>query len=320
MDLLRLDNLVCSYGDFVAFQAESLRLEPGAIGLLGPNGAGKSTLLKVLLGLLPPSRGNAELLGLSVRRRARELRGRIGYVSENDAFVHGVTAIEFVALAGRLQGLPWRDARRRAHEVLAYLAVDDAAYRATEDLPTGVRQRIHLAQALVHDPELLVLDEPTNGLDPAGRSAMLKLVQELHRDFGKSVILSSHLLNDVESVCESVVIVSRGRVLAAGRVEDLAGRPRGRYRLTVRGPPEPFSSSLQEAGAKVESAACREAGRSSLLLSVPDGFPTERLFGIADRIRGDGPDGGRVVICALEPVRERLADLFQRVLDEATPS
>ncbi|MBI4603822.1 MAG: ATP-binding cassette domain-containing protein, partial [Planctomycetes bacterium] len=148
--LLRLEKLTRYYGSLLALRADQVALEPGAVGLLGPNGAGKSTLLKVLLGLLPPSGGRAEVLGLDVRARSREIRARVGYVSEVECFVPGLPAVELVALAGEVAGMPRKDAHRRAHEVLAYLGVEESRYRKVEELPTGMRQRVQLAQALVH--------------------------------------------------------------------------------------------------------------------------------------------------------------------------
>src|SRR6202011_2195418 len=199
------------------------------------NGAGKSTLLKILLGLLPPSSGSGRILGLDLGRSGVELRRAVGYMPEADALVPGLRGAEYVALAGELYGMPPREARRRAHEVLTYLELEDAPYRLLEEYSTGMKQRLKLAQALVHDPPVLLLDEPTSGLDPSGRDAMLRLLLALGRDHGKSVLLSTHLLGDVERVCETVLILHQGRVLLQGGVEEVRTRRQDRHRLQVQG-------------------------------------------------------------------------------------
>src|SRR5437588_4609657 len=194
MSFIDLNHVSRWYGTQRALQDVSLHLEPGRIGLLGPNGAGKSTLLKILLGLLPPSSGTGRVLGLGLTEGGPELRRAIGYMPEADALVPGLRGADYVALAGELYGMPRREAQRRAHEVLTYLELEDARYRQLEEYSTGMKQRLKLAQALVHDPPLLLLDEPTSGLDPEGRDAMLRLLFSLGRDHGKSFILSTHLL------------------------------------------------------------------------------------------------------------------------------
>src|ERR1700716_790883 len=188
------------YGTQQALCDVTLRLEPGRIGLLGPNGAGKSTLLRILLGLLPPSGGHGSFLGHKLGENGVELRRAVGYMPEADALVPGLRGADYVALAGELYGMPRREAQRRAHEVLTYLGLEDARYRRLEEYSTGMKQRLKLAQALVHDPPVLLLDEPTSGLDPSGREAMLRLLLSLGREHKKSFILSTHLLGDVERV------------------------------------------------------------------------------------------------------------------------
>ena len=201
---------------------------PGRIGLLGPNGAGKSTLLKILLGLLPPSSGSGRVLGQRPRPfDGIDLRRAVGYMPEADALVPGLRGAEYVALAGELYGMPPREAQRRAHEVLTYLELEDARYRRLEEYSTGMKQRLKLAQALVHDPPVLLLDEPTSGLDPSGRDAMLRLLLTLGREHGKSILLSTHLLGDVERVCETVLILHQGRRAAPGRRRGGADAPSG---------------------------------------------------------------------------------------------
>ncbi|HVR74781.1 MAG TPA: ABC transporter ATP-binding protein [Planctomycetota bacterium] len=320
MDLLRLESLTRYYGSLLAFKADEVALPRGAVGLLGPNGAGKSTLLKVLLGLLPPSSGGAEVLGLDVRTRSAEIRSRVGYLSESECLVPGLTAVEFVALAGEVAGMPRRQAHRRAHEVLACLDVEEARYRKVEELSTGMKQRVQLAQALVHDPECLILDEPTNGLDPGGRRAMLELIRCLHRDFGKSVILSSHLLDDVERVCDSVIIVDRGSVVAHGRMDVLRAHIRNRWRLGVTGGAAPFLERLQAAGVTAREETRPGVEGHEILAEVPAGFAPRRFFEVWLEAAGDAtgaPDDARgPVLTSLVPLEEKLSDLFQRVISE----
>src|SRR5579884_2459540 len=229
--MIDLRNLSRWYGNFQALRDVSFQLAPGRIGLLGPNGAGKSTLLKILLGLLPPSSGGGRVLGHALGEDSAALRRAIGYMPEADALIPGLRGAEYVALAGELYGMPRREAQRRAHEVLTYLELEDARYRRVEEYSTGMKQRVKLAQALVHDPPMLLLDEPTSGLDPSGREAMLRLLLTLGRDHGKSILLSTHLLGDVERVCETVVILFAGKVRGQGGVRDLCARRHDRYRL-----------------------------------------------------------------------------------------
>src|SRR5947209_13219482 len=193
-----LDHISRWFGTNQALRDVSLKLEPGRVGLLGPNGAGKSTLMKILLGLLPPSSGSGQVLGRDLRGPGIELRRAIGYMPEADALVPGLRGADYVALAGELYGMPRKQALRRAHEVLTYLDLGEARYRRLEEYSTGMRQRLKLAQALVHDPPALLLDEPTSGMDPAGRDAMLDLLLRLGRDHGKAILLSTHLLGDVQ--------------------------------------------------------------------------------------------------------------------------
>ena len=205
-----------------ALKGLSLSLEEGIVGLLGPNGSGKSTLLKTLLGLLEPSSGGGSVLGVALGTpEAARLRGRIGYMPEYDALIEDATAYEQVAFWGELSGLDPESARDRSHEVLYFVGLDEARYRAVSGYSTGMRQRVKLAQALVHSPELVFLDEPTNGLDPDGRRRMLELVLKVHAELGTGVILASHLLGDVERVADQLVILDKGLISASGSMAGL---------------------------------------------------------------------------------------------------
>ena len=208
------------YGRITALEGVTLSVEPGLVGLLGPNGAGKSTLISVLLGQTPASSGRARVLGLDVRRQQRAIRRRVGFVPENDCLIPGMSGTGYVYYTGRLAGMSHGDAMQRTHEVLDYVALDEARYRPSEGYSAGMKQRLKLAQALVHDPDLLFLDEPTNGMDPQGRQIMLSLISDLG-NAGISVLLSSHLLPDVQRVCERVIIMGGGEILTSGRIAEM---------------------------------------------------------------------------------------------------
>jgi ABC-2 type transport system ATP-binding protein len=281
--LINLDRISRVFGSFQALADVSLKLKPGRIGLLGPNGAGKSTLLKVLMGLLPPSSGSGRVLDQEIaagpeKEANYELRRLIGFMPEADALVPGLRGVEYVALAGELCGMPRRQAQRRAHEVLTYLELEDARYRLLDEYSTGMKQRIKLAQAIVHDPPVLLLDEPTSGLDPSGRDAMLRLLLELGRDFGKSFILSTHLLADVETVCEQVVILMNGQVRGQGSVAELCTRRQDRYLLQIQGDTEGFKRSMGLEGVQVHN----DNARGELRVTVPAGWSTRAFFVIAE--------------------------------------
>jgi ABC-2 type transport system ATP-binding protein len=249
--VVTLEDVTVVYGKQAALRNVTARFPPGAVGLLGPNGAGKSTLIKALLGFVVPQRGRMRVLGHDVAQAGLDIRARVGYVPESDAYIPGMNAVSFVAYCGELAGLPRADAVQRAHEVLFYVGLGEARYRNVETYSTGMKQRIKLAQALVHDPDLLLLDEPTNGMDPRGRDEMLELVYDLGHNKGVNMILSSHLLPDVEFACDHVVVVDKGAVAAAGPIASLK-QPRGQvFELRVKPPAgglEPFLARLAAAG------------------------------------------------------------------------
>src|SRR5215212_824222 len=248
--VVTLEGVTVTYGKNRALREVTSSFAAGAVGLLGPNGAGKSTMLKALLGFLVPERGRLRVLGLDVAESPLEIRARVGYMPESDSHIPGMNAVSFVAYCGELAGLPRVDAMQRAHEVLFYVGLGEARYRNVETYSTGMKQRIKLAQALVHDPDLLFLDEPTNGMDPKGRDEMLELVRDLARNKGVNVIVSSHLLPDIEYTCESVVVMDKGRVVAQGPIDSLK-QPRGQvFELRVKAPagPAAFIEALRAAG------------------------------------------------------------------------
>jgi ABC-2 type transport system ATP-binding protein len=304
--LIDLQQLSRSFGSQPALRSVSLRLGPGRIGLLGPNGAGKSTLLKILMGLLPPSSGGGTVLGHDVRTAGAVLRRAIGYMPEADALIPGLRGAEYVALAGELYGMPRREAQRRAHEVLTYLDLEDARYRRLEEYSTGMKQRLKLAQALVHDPPLLLLDEPTSGLDPAGREGLLKLLLSLGKEHGKSLLLSTHLLGDVEQVCETVVILHHGEVLQHGSVGELCANRQDRYKLQIEGDCTAFREELRLEGVQI----IHDNGRGELRVAVPPGWITRAFFALADN--------HRVLLRGLQRDDETLEELFFRTVGTST--
>ncbi|MFL5327457.1 MAG: ABC transporter ATP-binding protein [Gemmataceae bacterium] len=301
--LAELVGVTRRFGSVTALDNISIRLSQGRIGLLGPNGAGKSTLLKLLMGMLPPTDGRGTVLGLPLG--SWQLRQRVGFMPEADALVPGLKGVEYVALAGELYGMPTAQARRRAHEVLTYLELEEARYRLLEEYSAGMKQRLKLAQALIHDPPVLLLDEPTSGLDPAGREAMLRLLVRLGREHDKSIILSTHLLHDVEQVCEQVVILHEGKVRGQGTVRELCQSRQDRYRLQIFGDPGVFIDELALEGVQVLA----NNGRGELRVAVPAGWTTRGFFALADNhgvtLRGVARDD------------EDLEEMFHRVIGPA---
>src|SRR5687767_1924724 len=246
--VVQAERLSVRYGKNRALNEVTATFPTGAVGLLGPNGAGKSTLLKALLGFLVPEQGSMRVLGLDVATSPLEIRERIGYMPESDAHIPGMNAVSFVAYCAQLAGLPAVDAMQRAHEVLYYVGLGEARYRNIETYSTGMKQRIKLAQALVHDPDLLFLDEPTNGMDPKGRDEMLELIRDISHNKGMNLILSSHLLPDVEYVCDHVVVLDSGRIAAQGPIGALKGRAGRIFELRVKGEAGSFLDALTAAG------------------------------------------------------------------------
>jgi ABC-2 type transport system ATP-binding protein len=302
---LELQKISRWFGSQQALADVTLQMAPGRLGLLGPNGAGKSTLLKILLGLLAPSAGQGKVMGHDILKEGSRLRRIIGYMPEADALIPGMPGVDYVALAGELYGMARRQAQRRAHEVLTYLDLEDARYRKLEEYSTGMKQRLKLAQALVHDPPVLLLDEPTSGLDPAGREGMLNLLLSLGRDHGKAFLLSTHLLGDVEKVCEGVMILHQGKVLCHGGVSDLCRRRHDRYRVQVFGESEAFVKDLISEGVQIIS----DNGKGEWRLTVPASWVPRNFFTLADN--------HRLVIRGLQPDDEDLEEMFHRVIQES---
>ena len=222
MTLIATEALTKRYANGVtALDGLTVDVRPGIVGLVGANGAGKSTLMKILLGLLEPTSGAARVLGLDPAKETEQVRQRVGYMPESDCLPPDMTAAEFVTHMARISGLPKTAARERASEALRHVGLYEERYRQIGGYSTGMKQRVKLAQALVHDPDLLLLDEPTNGLDPAGRDAMLSLIHRIGTEFGISVVVCSHLLGEVERICDSLVAIDGGRLLRAAEISSM---------------------------------------------------------------------------------------------------
>jgi len=263
VSLIVTRGLVKEFGPVRALGPLDLDMEPAAWGLVGPNGAGKTTLILSLLGLARPTAGSVRVLGLDPTAVALDVRSRVGFVPEGDAYVPGYTGVGFVAFCGAVQGMRRADALGRAHEVLDYVGLGEARYRKVSEYSTGMRQRAKLAAALVHDPELLILDEPTNGLDPAGRKEMLALLRELAHEHRIPLLYASHVLPDVQEVCDRILILDAGRARFQGPTETLLAAAERSYDVSLRGDAERVAALLRAKGVEVSAP---EPGRLRVVL------------------------------------------------------
>lgn len=250
--LFELTNVKKSYGPIRALDGISIEMPHGAIGLLGPNGAGKTTLIRTLLGLITIDAGAGHVLGLDIRRERMDIRQLCGLVPEDECLFPALAGVDFVAYAGELAGMSPRPAMQRAHEVLDYSGLGEARYRRVESYSTGMKQRLKLAAAIVHDPKLLILDEPTNGMDPKGREEMLELTRDLAHNKGMSLLFASHLLPDVEHVCDYCLVLGRGRALASGNIVEMKASHERRFVLRVKDDMDGFALRLQQLGCATE--------------------------------------------------------------------
>ena len=301
--VVELDRVSVKYGRGFALRDVSAVFPPGAVGLLGPNGAGKSTMIKALLGFVTPDQGEMRVLDLDVKRSPLQIRSRIGYMPESDAHIPGMNAVSFVAYCGELCGLPRADAMQRAHEVLYYVGLGEARYRNIDTYSTGMKQRIKLAQALVHDPDLLFLDEPTNGMDPKGRDEMLELIHDIAHNKGLSLILSSHLLPDVEYTCDHVVVLDHGAVATQGPIAGLKEHGGRVFELRVKGDAAAFVEVLRGAGLE-----CHETDEDIMRVFVPEGRGADQLFQLAST--------HRMQVRHLRPSVPTLEDVFAHAVGE----
>ncbi|MEO9255165.1 MAG: ABC transporter ATP-binding protein [Tepidiformaceae bacterium] len=296
MPLLETQALTKQYPGVTALNQLTLELEPGIIGLVGANGAGKSTLIKILLGLLPATSGTARLLGFDVQTQGPELRQFVGYMPEHDCLPVDVTATEFVAHMAQVNGLPRAAARERTAETLRHVGLFEERYREMRGYSTGMKQRVKLAQALVHDPRVMLLDEPTNGLDPAGRDEMLDLVRRTGREFGIAIVMASHLLGEIERVCDHLVVIDAGHLKRSAPIGTFTERTQV-LAVEIEGDAAPLATRLRTHGLKV-----KEEGRLLLV-----GIENEEPY---DLIR-DAVDDLGLGLVRIEQRRQSLEDLFR---------
>lgn len=242
--LISLQNIVKNYRRHRALDGIDLEIKPGITGLLGPNGAGKSTLIKMILGLVRLTSGTGTVLGHQIFKDARKIRNDIGYMPEDDCYIPGMSGVEVVQFAACLSGLPPVEAMRRAHEILDFCDMKQERYRAIDTFSTGMRQKVKFAAAIVHDPKFLILDEPTSGLDPEERESLLRRIELLYRDSNKSVLISTHILPDVQAICDSVVILSQGKVRMNRPLSDLNATSEPMVEVLLHQPPDAFIAQL----------------------------------------------------------------------------
>jgi ABC-2 type transport system ATP-binding protein len=301
--LFTLRDVTKTYGRITALRQLSVDAPMGAVGLLGPNGAGKTTLIRTLLGLITIDDGGGQVLDMDIRTRRLDIRQAVGFAPEDECLFPGVGGVEFVAYAGELCGMSWKDAMQRAHEVLNYVALGEARYRRVESYSAGMKQRLKLAAAIVHDPRLLILDEPTNGMDPAGRQDILALAHDLAHNKGMSLLFSSHLLPDVEAVCDHVLVLANGQLLAQGAIRDLKQTHEQTFEVRVKRDAAAFSRRLTELGCGVEPH------NDLLRVRLPRGRSSDLLWELAascgEQIR------------YLRPQRGTLEEVFLKAVETA---
>jgi ABC-2 type transport system ATP-binding protein len=300
--LFQLRDLTKTYGKVTALRHLSVEIPTGAVGLLGPNGAGKTTLIRALLGLIKPDSGQGQVLDMDIRKHRLNIRQVIGFVPEDECLFPVVAGVDFVAYAGELVGMAPSDALQRAHEVLDYVGLGEARYRRVESYSTGMKQRLKLASAIVHDPRLLILDEPTNGMDPAGREEIIELTRDLAHNKGMSVLFSSHLLPDVEAVCDYVMVLGSGSLLAQGLIRELKQLHRQAYEVRLKEDPGVFGKRLSADGCTVSQNA------DTLLVGIPEGR-TQTLLWEAAAALGQQ-------IRFLRPQRSTLEEVFLKAVAE----
>jgi ABC-2 type transport system ATP-binding protein len=302
MGVIDLDGLEVRLGTRTVLNGLTGELKGHAIGLLGPNGAGKSTLINTLLGFHRPSKGSARVFGLDTHRERAQIRGGIGYMPENDSFIGNMSGVRFVRYMAELAGLPPDDALERAHEALFYVGLGEVRYRKVATYSLGMKQLVKLAQALAHGPRLLILDEPTNGLDPIARQRMIQLIQEIRKEGSVRLLISSHLLRDIDETCDEALILKNGRIAALCNIEEERRSNRSFMELETVGATEKFSVSIRGLGCE---CACFPGGRIKLV--IPDHIEARDLYVIASQ-QG-------VQIRRMNQRRDSLEDIFLRAMD-----
>jgi ABC-2 type transport system ATP-binding protein len=303
--LIFLENITKNYRSMCALDGVNLQIRPGVTGLLGPNGAGKSTLIKLLLGLVRLTSGTGTVLGCELGKDGRRIREKVGYMPEDDCYIPGMSGVEVVQFAAALSGIPAVEALRRAHEILDFCGMKQERYRVIDTFSTGMRQKIKFAAAIVHDPEFLILDEPTSGLDPEEREALLTRIRLLWSQSGKSVLISTHILPDVQAICDDVVILSKGQVRLSEPLEKLNQTASPSFRIEILGSPDQLIEGLRR---NQLAPIITPNGRLLVESSVPD---------LADRIWQTARETN-TVIQALIPAKNSLEEIFMATVREAT--
>ena len=301
--LFQLENVTKTYGRVTALDALSVAVPAGAIGLLGPNGSGKTTMIRALLGLIALDSGSGSVLGMDIRRQSLDVRRAVGFAPEDECLFPHVVGVGFVAYAGELVGMAPQDALQRAHEVLDYVGLGEARYRKVESYSAGMNQRLKLASAIVHDPQLLILDEPTNGMNPAGRQEVLELARDLTHHKGMSLLFSSHLLPDVEFVCDHVVVLGGGKLLAEGKIQDLKQVHQQSFEVRLKADMGAFARRLEAAG-------CSTTPRDDVLVVRLSADQSPRLLWEAAAAEGEQ-------IRYLRPQRSTLEEVFLNAVNVA---
>jgi ABC-2 type transport system ATP-binding protein len=292
-----------TYGRVRALDNLTMTIPPGAIGLLGPNGSGKTTMIRTLLGLIPIDSGSGEVLGMDIRRRQMDIRREVGFAAEDECLFPHVVGVEFVAYAGQLVGMSATDSLQRAHEVLDYVGLGEARYRKVESYSTGMKQRLKLASAIVHDPQLLILDEPTNGMDPAGRREVLDLARDLAHNKGMNLLFSSHLLPDVEAVCDYVIVLGSGKLLAQGEIKQLKQLHERTYDVRLKADMGAFAERLEARHCKIQSQD------DALRVQIPAGQSQQLLW--------EAAAAEHEQIRYLRPQRSTLEEVFLNAVERS---
>lgn len=294
---IELRSITKSFKHFQAIHDVTVNFPSGVTGLLGPNGAGKSTLIKILLGLLRASSGDGKVLGKQIWRESKAIRQMVGYMPEDDCYLPSLSGVECVQFAARLNCLPRTEALRRAHEILDFCGAGQERYRTVETYSTGMRQKLKFAQALVHDPALLILDEPTSGLDPDERDAMLNRIRVLSRSHGKSIVICTHILPDVQQVSDFVVILASGRVSVAKPMSELARPSVPAIQIRTLGPPTALQQALDAGG-----MSTRISSTGQLIVEGDSESTLRTIWRHADQLG--------TVIRSLTPARNSMETIF----------
>ena len=302
MGVIELDRLEVRLGGRTVLNGLTGVLRGNAIGLLGPNGAGKSTLINTLLGFHEPASGGARVLDMDVRTDRMRIRQSVGYMPENDSFIGNMNGVRFVRYMAELSGLPPAEALERAHEALFYVGLGEARYRKISGYSLGMKQLVKLAQGLAHGPKLLILDEPTNGLDPTARQRMIQLIQGIRKEGSMRMLISSHLLRDIDQTCDEVLILNKGRIAAISNIEEERRSHRNFIELEMAGNPEPFAQKMRSLGCE---CACFAGGRVKLVM--PDSLEARDLYVTA-------AEHG-LQIRKIQQRRDSLEDIFLRAME-----